>query len=196
MFGLDVLASVANIVYLASYSVRGILWLRIFSIIGGALLLPYYYLQVDSLWTTIGWNLVFISINAFWVARLLMERRPVHFSEEEQRLHDSALRHVADRDARRLFDLGKWTSVPTGTVLLNQGHGVKALTLMSTGKVKVLQNDVQVDTLEGDQFLGSAAYLAQDESFVAPVSVKTLEPTRIIVWEFNNLQNWVRTISN
>ena len=188
MFGLDILASVANVVYLASYSVRDILWLRIFSIVGGALLLPYYYLQVNSLWTAIGWNLVFISINAFWVAKLFMERKPVHFNEEERRLRDSALRHVGDRDARRLFDLGTWTTVPKGTVLLTQGQGVKALTLLSTGKVKVLQNNAEVDTLEGGRFLGSAAYLAQDEQFATPVTVETLESTRVIVWQFRDLQ--------
>ena len=188
MFGLDILASVANVVYLASYSVRDILWLRIFSIVGGALLLPYYYLQVNSLWTAIGWNLVFISINAFWIAKLFMERKPVHFNEEERRLRDSALRHVGDRDARRLFDLGTWTTVPKGTVLLNQGQGVKALTLLSTGKVKVLQNNAEVDTLEGGRFLGSAAYLAQDEQFATPVTVETLESTRVIVWQFRDLQ--------
>lgn len=188
MFGLDILASVANVVYLASYSVRDILWLRIFSIVGGALLLPYYYLQVNSLWTAIAWNLVFISINAFWVVKLFMERRPVHFNEEERRLRESALRHVDERDARRLFDMGKWTTVPKGTVLLSQGHGVTALTLLSTGKVKVLQNDAEVDTLEGGRFLGSAAYLSKDEQFVAPVTVEALEPTRSIVWQFKDLQ--------
>ena len=41
MLGLDVLVNVANVVYLFSYSVRDILWLRVLSVVGALLLLPY-----------------------------------------------------------------------------------------------------------------------------------------------------------
>lgn len=68
MLGLDALVSVANVFYLMSYSVRDILWLRILTVVGGTLLLPYYYLQTEPLWAPFGWNLVFLAINVFWIA--------------------------------------------------------------------------------------------------------------------------------
>src|SRR6516164_5723253 len=86
IFGLDFWITSANLLYLASYSVRDILWLRILTIVAGVLLIPYYYLQSKPLWIAISWNLVFVGINLFWVARLLLERRSVQLTEDEQRL--------------------------------------------------------------------------------------------------------------
>jgi hypothetical protein len=37
--------TVANVLYLASYSVHDILWLRILSVIAATLLIPYYMIQ-------------------------------------------------------------------------------------------------------------------------------------------------------
>ena len=102
MFGLDVLISVANVIYLFSYSVRDILWLRILTVVGALLLLPYYYLQPVPLWAAIAWNLVFIAINVFWIAKLLSERRPVQLSDDEKRLYRLALRNLNPRDALNL----------------------------------------------------------------------------------------------
>ncbi len=191
MLGLDVLVNVANVVYLASYSVRDILWLRCLTIVGGTLLLPYYYWQVHPLWAAIGWNLVFISINIFWVVKLLIERRPVQFSEEERRLHRDALPHVSDKDARRLFDKGTWTTAPAGTSLLTQGRPVGYLSLLSTGEVSVLHDGTRVDTLGGGRFLGATSYLRQGMGFVAPVAVDTTETTRLISWSFEDLAKLV-----
>jgi hypothetical protein len=42
MFKLDVWINVANLLYLFSYSVRDILWLRALTVIGALCLLPYY----------------------------------------------------------------------------------------------------------------------------------------------------------
>ena len=53
MLGLDVFVSVGNVIYLLSYSVRDILWLRILAVLGALLLLPYYYLQPEALWAPI-----------------------------------------------------------------------------------------------------------------------------------------------
>ena len=50
MLGLDALVNVANVVYLFSYSVRDILYLRILTVFGAGLLLPYYYLQIEPLY--------------------------------------------------------------------------------------------------------------------------------------------------
>ena len=86
IFGPDLWITGANLLYLASYSVRDILWLRILTIAAAVLLIPYYYLQSQPLWIAISWNLVFVGINLFWVARLLLERRSVQLTEDELRL--------------------------------------------------------------------------------------------------------------
>jgi len=49
IFGPDLWITGANLLYLASYSVRDILWLRILTIVAAVLLIPYYYLQAVPL---------------------------------------------------------------------------------------------------------------------------------------------------
>ncbi|MCG8543471.1 MAG: popeye domain-containing protein, partial [Alphaproteobacteria bacterium] len=147
MLGLDVLVNVANVVYLVSYSVRDILWLRIMTVLGALLLLPYYYLQASPLWAPMGWNLVFMAINVFWITKLLLERRPVQFTDDERKLYQLAFRHLSEHDALKLFRLGTWTTVPAGTALLTQGHAVDAVTLIAGGEVAVDLDGRQVDTL-------------------------------------------------
>ncbi|MDA7947264.1 MAG: popeye domain-containing protein [Hyphomicrobiaceae bacterium] len=188
MLGLDVLVSVANVIYLLSYSVRDILWLRVLTVVGALMLLPYYYLQPEPLWVPIAWNLVFTGINIFWITKLLLERRPVHLSDDEKRLYQLALRNLSPRDALKLFKLGTWTSAPAGTVLITQDEPVDELTLIVDGKVSVDRDGEEVDTLGEGRFLGATAFLNRSPDFTAPVTVIASEQTRVLVWPADKLE--------
>jgi len=188
MLGLDVLVSVANVVYLASYSVRDILWLRVLTVIGALLLLPYYYLQPAPLWAPIAWNLVFTAINIFWIAKLLAERQPVHFSDDEKRLYQLALRNLKARDALKLFRLGTWRSLPEGAAIITQGKPGHDLMLIVEGSVNVERDGKVVDTLGEGRFLGATAFLNTGTDFTAPVTVTASEPMRIVNWPSTELK--------
>lgn len=57
------LIHIANIFYLASYCVKDIRLLRWLTVIGMALLIPYYF--VWGLWAAVLWNFFFLSINLY-----------------------------------------------------------------------------------------------------------------------------------
>lgn len=190
MLGLDALVSVANVVYLFSYSVRDILWLRILTVVGATLLMPYYYLQTAPLWAPIGWNLVFVAINIYWITKLVLDRRPVPFNDDERRLYRLAFPNMKERDAFKLFGMGVWSSQPAGTILLTQGQPVDALTLIVDGQVGVEMDDTRMDTLGEGRFLGGTAFLSRDTDFTAPVTVKAVAPTRSIVWQIAELDSY------
>ena len=84
---MNFLVDLANATFLISYSVRDVLWLRLFAVLGGILLIPYYYLQPTPLMVSIYWGLGFIALNLFWVVRLMLERRPVKLSAEARASH-------------------------------------------------------------------------------------------------------------
>ena len=42
---MDYLINIANVLYLFSYLVRDILWLRILTVIAASFLIPYFYLR-------------------------------------------------------------------------------------------------------------------------------------------------------
>ncbi|MCB1486929.1 MAG: cyclic nucleotide-binding domain-containing protein [Bauldia sp.] len=182
MSGFEILLNVTYILYLLAYSVRDILWLRILAVVAGITALPYYYFRPDPIWPPVAWGLVFIAINSFWIAKLLMERRPVKFSDDERRLYQLAFRNMSEHEAAGLFRLGTWTTVPTGSLLLEQGKPVEALSLIASGKTSVEFDGAPVDTVGEGRFLGITAFLSHGEKSIAPVSVRAAEPTRVIVW--------------
>ncbi len=106
---MTMLLDLANIIFVCAYSVRDVLWLRILTLIGTSSTIPYYYLQPAPLLAPIYWNLGFIALNAFWIVRLLLERRPVKMTEDEQRLYRLAFRVLTPRemlDLLKFVDMG------------------------------------------------------------------------------------------
>jgi hypothetical protein len=72
---MEALIYAANGLYVASYLVRDILHLRIFSIIAACCLVGYFNSQTEPMLTVIAWNLFFIGLNAFQLGRILGERQ-------------------------------------------------------------------------------------------------------------------------
>ncbi|MEM1362895.1 MAG: cyclic nucleotide-binding domain-containing protein [Pseudomonadota bacterium] len=189
MGGLDVLVNAANVVYLFSYSVRDIFWLRILTVVAASLLIPYFYLQSAPLWAPIGWNTFFIGINLYWIALLLAERRPVPFTDEERRLYTMALQNLSERDAYKLLQMAERRAIPKGTELIPQGGTVDMLSLIVEGDVTVEENSKRVDRLGDGSFLGSIAFLSQGRDFASPVTVRTSAPTTVLTWKFSELNS-------
>ena len=63
------LLAVANLLYLVSYAVRGVIALRALTIVAGLCLIPYFLMRPDPLMGPVYWNLVFIGLNAWCIAR-------------------------------------------------------------------------------------------------------------------------------
>lgn len=55
----------ANLVYLGSYWCADVRLLRILTIVGILLLMPYYLVQVEPLYAAAAWNLFFLVVNIY-----------------------------------------------------------------------------------------------------------------------------------
>ena len=177
---LVILINVANLLYLFSYSVRDILWLRILTVTGALCLLPYFYLQPTPLMAPIYWNLIFMAINVYWIVRLLLERRPVQLAPDEQRLYQLAFRTLTPREALNLFRLGTWRSANSGEVLAKRGEELDTLSIILSGRA-IAERDGRVVAEVGEgQLVGQVSFFAENEAAVA--DVKTTEPTRLMTW--------------
>jgi hypothetical protein len=71
---MEYLINIANTLYLFSYFVRDVLWLRVLTVIAATCLTVYFYFRPDPLMTVVYWNLFFIALNVYWVFRLWLER--------------------------------------------------------------------------------------------------------------------------
>src|SRR3954462_8486881 len=77
VFGLNGLVNFSNIVFLAAYSVRNVLSLRLLAIVGEGMTLPYYYYQDEKLRPPIYWAMAFMVVNSVRVVSISLERRPL-----------------------------------------------------------------------------------------------------------------------
>lgn len=71
---MDFLINAANVLYICAYFVRDLLVLRCLTLVAATCLIGYFYLRPEPLMAPVYWNLFFITVNVFWVVRLLRER--------------------------------------------------------------------------------------------------------------------------
>src|SRR5208282_3769354 len=116
------LIHVANVLYLCSYLVKDIFWLRALTVVAGLVLLSFYALQPTPLWAAIAWNVLFTVINVYQLYLLFLERRPVALGEQEQRLYRLVFRSLTPREFLKLLALGRWEEAPTNERLVEPGR--------------------------------------------------------------------------
>src|ERR1700745_2865416 len=131
----------ANILLLVAYSVRNILWLRLFSVAASLIALPYFILQPEPLWEPIIWSSVFAAINSFQSWRLFVERRPVKLTPEEEEIRRIAFPDLSPRKVLQILSIGAWTTVEIGERMLEWGKSVEAISIMVGGKGRVPRGD-------------------------------------------------------
>src|SRR5439155_14745174 len=90
----------ANILYVVSYLVTDILWLRALAVLGGLSSLTWTLTTPTPSATFIGWTLVYNTINIVQIARLWRERRPVRLTAEAQVLYAAAFGTLTPRQSQ------------------------------------------------------------------------------------------------
>ena len=84
-----ILLNVAYTIWLAAFVAKDIVWLRMFTITGNVVVLPYYlYFFEKPLWNSITWVGIYTVINAVMLFLLYLERRPVKLSKAEQKIRE------------------------------------------------------------------------------------------------------------
>ncbi len=178
-FQIDYLIHAANLLYLFAYLVRDILWLRILTVVAAFCLIPYFYFRPEPLMTPIYWNLVFTALNAFWVVRLLLERRPVKLSADERRLCELVFRTMTPREMIKILKLATWLDAAADECFVRRGKQLDRLMVIFSGKACVEVDGRNVTELQPGQFIGSISYVTGE---TAPANVVSLEPTRYVSW--------------
>lgn len=154
---MDLFIHTANVLFLLSYLVRDILWLRLLTIVAIVTLIPYY--AANDLVPPIIWNTAFAGINVFQVYRLLLERRPVKLTLEQQRLYRLGFERLGPRDFLRLVELGSWQRHDDADVLVKHGEQLQRLTVIAEGEARVVVDGETVSTLGAGQFVGEMSFV-------------------------------------
>jgi hypothetical protein len=180
-----VLIHVANVLYVLSYLVKDILWLRLLTVFAGSVLLAYYALFPVPLWAAIGWNVVFLVINLRHIQVLLLERRPVRLSPDELRLHQLALRSLTQREFAKLLRLAHWENVAAGQRFVTKGQPLDRIMVIADGRACVVIAGAPDATLRPGCFVGEMSYLTGQ---MPNADVVATEPTRLVTWPQSELR--------
>jgi hypothetical protein len=178
----------ANILLLVAYSVRDILWLRLFAVAASLIALPYFILQPEPLWEPIIWSSVFAAINSFQSWRLFVERRPVKLTPEEEEIRRLVFPDLPSRKVLQLLSIGSWRTVEIGGRMLERGKGVEAISVIVRGKVRITRDDGVFGELVAGHIVGSALLLS---GVTADADAVVVEPVRCMRWEVEPLNRFL-----
>jgi CRP-like cAMP-binding protein len=178
----------ANVLLLVAYSVRDILWLRLFAVGASLISIPYFVLQPTMLWAPLSWSVVFAAINLLQSWRLYVERRPVKLTAEEEEIRRLVFRDLPPRKVLQVLSIGSWTTLEVGERLLELGKLPGAVSLIVRGKVQVTREGRVLGELIAGNVVGSALILSGVPSEVDAV---TVEPGRAMRWELGALERYL-----
>lgn len=71
----DVCIHIANMIYLGSYLVRDILWLRILTVVGLTFAVSFFCVRLEPTSAPVFWHVVFVAVNLYQIFRLVQTRR-------------------------------------------------------------------------------------------------------------------------
>src|SRR5262249_38589074 len=176
---------VANVLYVVSYLVTDMLWLRVLAVVGGFSSLTWALTAAAPSVTLIGWTLVYNTINVVQIARLWHERRPVRLTSEEQMLYTAAVRTLTLREFPRVLAVGRWHEAPAKEMLIAQGASACEMLVFASGRAAVKVNGREVAMLQPGQFAGEMSFLTGARTTAA---VEVLEPVRFVAWATEDLE--------
>ncbi|HEY7445274.1 MAG TPA: cyclic nucleotide-binding domain-containing protein [Vicinamibacterales bacterium] len=178
----------ANILLLLAYSVRDILWLRLFAVSSSLIAIPYFVLQPTPQWAPIGWSVLFAGINLFQSWRLYLERRPVRLTAEEEEVRRLAFPDLSPRKILQVLSIGSWNTIEPGKPLIERGKRADAMSLIVHGRVQVTKEGRVLGELGAGDIVGSALLLS---GAVADVDAVAAEPVRSVRWEAGTLESYL-----
>ncbi len=181
---MDYIIHAANILFLASYLVRDIFWLRVITIIAISSLIPYYYNQIEPLWAPIAWNILFILINSYQVYVLWLERKPVFLTSEEQGLYSLKFESLSPKQFKRLISVGHWKEFEPSVKLTEEGVMSKNLMLISSGESGVFRSGQEIAKLGPGNFVGEMSFMTGE---TVSADVRTKSSNKIFSWAKSDL---------
>lgn len=187
-FTADYFIHAANVLLLIAYSVRDVLWLRLFAIAASLIAIPFYVLQPAVLWAPLAWSAVFAGINALQSWRLFIERRPVKLTAEEEEIRRLAFQDLPPRKVLQVLSIGSWITAEIGERLIERGKLPATVSLIVRGKVRVTKDGRTLGDLVPGDIIGSALIL---NGIPSNVDAVTAEPLRAMRWEIETLQKYL-----
>jgi hypothetical protein len=187
-FSPDYFIHAANVLLLVAYSVRDILWLRMFAVGASLISIPYFLLQPAVLWAPLAWTIGFAGINLLQSWRLFRERQPVQLTADEEDVRRLAFGDLPPRKVLQVLSIGTWTTEQSGARLIESGTVPDEVALIVRGRVRVTKAGTEVGMLGPGDYVGSALILS---GLPADFDAVVREPVRAVRWHVGTLEQYL-----
>ena len=175
----------ANTLYVVSYMLTSMLWLRVLAVIAAASTFPYFYFQSEPLWSALFWQSCFLVVNLVNLLILLYAMRRAHFDEEEQLAYRLKFSSLRPHEVRPIFERAERQSLRGGDTLLAEGQENHRLFLILEGRCQVRKQDTEVADLGAGDFVGELSFLSAEP---ASADVVADGAVRLMSWDREALQ--------
>jgi CRP-like cAMP-binding protein len=190
VLGIGGLINLSNIVFLVAYSVRDVLRLRIFAIVGEALTLPYYYFQNEILWPPLVWGVAFMIVNAVRVVAIIFARRPVVLNEKEEELYRVAFSSIDKREFLKLTSLARWVDCSPEEIILEKGQHISEAIVVIAGEIEAILGDNSRIALRPGQLIGDVSAYS---GLASPANVVARGPGILAKWDLRHVREFTES---
>jgi len=174
-------------IYLAAFLAKKIVWLRLLTIAGNILVVPYFlYFNEPPLWNSFFWIGIYTIINLVMLFIIYLESRPIELSDLEQKIYDMTFKSLEPRVFKKLFDHGSLEELQPDVNFVTRDTELDSLMYVVEGEVDVVLKHGEQIIIPTGGFIGEQSYITGEKT---SADVKTgKEAAMIIRWNSEELR--------
>ena len=185
-----ILFNTANMIFLLAFMAKKIVWLRLLTITGMMVSIPYYlYFLEAPMWNNIFWVSTYALINLVMLFIIYLESRPVKLSDLEQKIYDLTFKSLEPRVFKKLIDHGSLEELQPEVVLVNRDSELDSLMLVVEGEAEVVLKHGEHLIIPTGGFIGEQSFITGGKTSADVTSGK--EATMILRWNSEVLRKYL-----
>ena len=168
-------------IYLAAFLAKKIVWLRLLTIAGNILVVPYFlYFNEPPLWNSIVWVTIYTSINLVMLFIIYLESRPIELSDLEQNIYNMTFKSLEPRVFKKLIDHGSLEEFQPEVNLVTRDSELDSLMYVVEGEAEVVLRHGEQLIIPTGGFIGEQSYITGEKTSADVITGK--ETAKIILW--------------
>ena len=187
---LIILLNCGYVTWLAAFMTKKLVWLRLLTIAGNILVVPYYlYFIEPPLWNSFGWACIYILINLVMLFIIYLESRPIKLSDLEQNIYNMTFKSLEPRVFKKLIDHGSLEEYHPEVVLVTRDTELDSLMYVVEGEAEVVLKHGEHLIIPTGGFIGEQSYITREKTS-ADVKIGK-EAAKIIRWNSEALRKYL-----
>ncbi len=184
---LVILLNTGYIIFLAAFMAKKIVWLRLLTITGSIIVVPYYlYFHETPLWNTIVWTSIYTVINLVMLFIIYLESRPISLSDLEQKIYDMTFKSLEPRVFKKLIDHGSLEEFQPEVVLVTRDSELDSLMYVVEGEAEVVLKHGEHLIIPTGGFIGEQSFITGGKTSADVTTGK--EAAKILRWNSEALR--------